>query len=311
VHASPRTRRAWIAWATVCLIWGTTYLAIKIALNTIPPFLMGGLRYFVAGLVLAVALRGSGRPLPARADWPKLALLGFFMLAIGNGGVVWGEQYLASGLTAVIIGTSPFWMVAIDGLLPDGEALHVQQWIGLAMGFGGIVMLVWPEISIAGTSVAHVIAGVFALQLACVGWATASAYTRRHVVPSDVLGVAALQMIFGGAFLLLLGTLMGEWSQMSLTTTTATALVYLTVAGSIIAFVAYSYALSNLPVALVSTYTYVNPVIAVALGVLWLHEPFERRQLLAAAVIIFGMVVVRRGRRRGRRIDTPEEPVHE
>jgi len=291
----------------VCVIWGTTYLAIKISLDTVPPFLLGGIRYVIAGVVLAAGLRAAGRPLPAREDWPKLMFMGFCMLTLGNGGVVWGEQYLASGLTAVIIATCPFWMVAVDGMMPGGEALHVRQWAGLACGFLGIVLLVWPEIAASHQTTAHLIIGVAALQIACIGWAVASAQTRRHVGRRDILGAAALQMFFGGAFMMIGGTALGEWSRLSLTTTTAVAMTYLTVFGSIIAFVCFSYALSHLPVAVASLYTYVNPVIAVALGVLWLHEPFERRQLLAAVVIAIGIVVVKTGRP----AVADEEPVHE
>jgi drug/metabolite transporter (DMT)-like permease len=300
-------KRAWIAWAAVCVIWGTTYLAIKISLDTIPPFLCGGIRYVIAGVVLAAGLRASGRPLPAREDWPKLMFMGFCMLTLGNGGVVWGEQYLPSGLTAVIIATCPFWMVAVDGMLADGEALHARQWAGLALGFLGIVLLVWPEIAASHQTTVHLSIGITALQIACLGWAVASAQTRRHVVRRDILGAAALQMFFGGAFMMIAATALGEWSHVSLTTSTAIAMTYLTVAGSIVAFVCYSYALSHLSVAVVSLYTYVNPVIAVALGVLWLHEPFERRQLFAAGVIAVGVTIVKMGRSAA----TDEEPVHE
>ena len=116
-------RRAWLAWVAICLIWGTTYIGIKIALETIPPFLMGGIRNVIAGLILAVALRVQGHPLPSRQDWGKLAVLGFFMLLMGNGGVVWGEQYVPSGLTAVLIGTNPFWMVSVDAMMRNGKQL--------------------------------------------------------------------------------------------------------------------------------------------------------------------------------------------
>ena len=149
------------------------------------------------------------------------------MLAIGNGGVVWGEQYLTSGLTAVIIATSAFWMVGVDALLPDGNRPHLRQGIGLLVGFGGIVVLLWPDISRGGVGAHRLLLGVASLQLACVGWAVASAYTRRHVQADDVLGAAALQMLFGGAFLLIGGSLTGEWAAFSLTTRTSGALLYL------------------------------------------------------------------------------------
>jgi drug/metabolite transporter (DMT)-like permease len=285
-------RRAWIAWTAVCIIWGTTYLGIKIALETIPPFLMGGIRYLAGGALLSLILIARGRRLPAVADWGRLAVLGFFMLLLGNGGVVWGEQFVPSGLTAVLIGTSPFWMVSVEAIVTGGKQLYLRQWVGLMTGFAGILLLVWPDIVKGGASGRGFAFGVIALQIACAGWAIGSSYTRRHVMPRDVMGAAALQMFFGGGFLLIAGTVSGEWSHLSFTNRTLGSLVYLTLAGSVIAFAAYSYALQHLDVAIVSLYTYVNPVIALALGTLVLGEPFTLRMVVSAAVIILGVVVV-------------------
>ena len=286
------TRRAWFAWAIVCTVWGTTYLAIKIGLETIPPFLMGGLRYILAGAILAVIVRAQGRHLPARAHWGTLAVLGFFMMGFGNGGVVWGEQYVPSGLTAVLIATSPFWMVSLDAMVTGGRQLHLRQWIGLIVGFAGILLLVWPDIQIGGAGGRQFLFGVLALQLACAGWAVGSAYTRRHVTPRDVIGSAALQMIFGGIFMIAVGSVLGEWTHLAFSTRTALAFGYLTVFGAVLAFTAYSYALRHLPMAIVSLYSYVNPVIAVALGTLLLHEPFHLRMLVAAGIIVVGVLIV-------------------
>jgi drug/metabolite transporter (DMT)-like permease len=289
---SPATRqRAWFAWSLVCVIWGTTYLAIKIALESIPPFLMGGIRYVIAGAILAAWLMATGRPLPLKGARGRLVVLGFFMLTLGNGGVVWGEQYLSSGLTAVIIATTPFWMVGVDAAL-GGDRLHLRQVIGLAVGLAGIVILVWPDLALGGNT-RQVLWGILALQIACCGWAIASSSTRRHVVSADVLGAAALQMMFGGGFLVLLGVLVGEWQTLSFTPRTTTALVYLILAGSLVAFAAYSYALRHLPVAVVSLYTYINPVIAVALGTLLLGEPFHLSMVVGGAVIAMGILIVR------------------
>ncbi len=295
---TPAVRRnAWIAWAAVCLIWGTTYLAIKIALETIPPFLMGGIRYLMGGTILALWLVLRGQTLPPSREWGRLAVLGFLMIALGNGGVVWAEQYLASGLTAVVIATSPFWMVAVDSWLPGAERLSARQWGGLFIGFLGIVMLVWPDISLGGGTGRGIVLGVLSVQVACIGWAIASAYTRRHSGSRNVLGVAAVQMCFGGVFMTLAGTVMGEWSHLAFSPRTLASLIYLTLAGSVIAFAAYSYALRHLPIATVSLYTYVNPVIAVALGTLLLGEPFRLSMIAAALVIVVGMLVVRPVRR--------------
>lgn len=292
---APATRRrAWIAWAAVCIIWGTTYLAIKVGLDTIPPFLMGGVRYIASAIILGTWLKLQGHPLPARQDWGRLAVLGFFMLMLGNGGVVWGEQYLSSGLTAVLIGTTPFWMVGVDAMFPGGTPMHARQWIGLAIGFFGIVLLVWPDITGGGASGHGGVLGVIAIQIACAGWALGSAYTRRHVMPRDLLGSAALQMLFGGIIMTIAGTLTGEWSHLSFTPKTTLAMGYLTIFGGVIAFSAYSYALGHLDIAIVSLYSYINPVIAVILGILILGEPFAWRMLLAAAIIVAGILIVRK-----------------
>jgi len=293
VKSAAIQRRAWIAWAAVCLIWGTTYLAIKIALETIPPFLMGGIRYLIGGTILAAWLMARREGLPPVREWGRLALLGFLMIALGNGGVVWAEQYLASGLTAVVIATSPFWMVAIDALFPGADRLGLRQWGGLFIGFCGIVLLMWPELSLGGATGRATALGILAVQIACAGWAVASAYTRRHSLSRNVLGVAAVQMFFGGFFMTMAGTVTGEWAHLGFSPRTLWALIYLTLAGSVIAFAAYSYALRHLPIATVSLYTYVNPVIAVALGTLLLGEPFRATMLVAAAIIVVGMLVVR------------------
>lgn len=290
------TRRAWIAWFAICLIWGTTYLAIKVALDTIPPLLLGGFRYLLAASIMLIGLRFSGRSLPPRSTWLTQAVLGFFMLALGNGGVVTGESYLSSGLTAVLVATSPFWMVGVDAVFPGGARLHARQFIGMLVGFLGIVMLVWPDLSIGGASGRDVLIGVIAVQVACLGWSLASSYTKRHVMSGDVLGAATLQMLFGGLFMTAGGTVRGEWAHLSFNLSTSLSLAYLTLLGSVVAFVAYSYALKHLPIAVVSLYTYVNPVIAVALGILLLDEPFDLRQVAAAAVIAVGMVIVRPGK---------------
>jgi len=291
VTGSRETRRAWIAWIAICVIWGTTYLAIKVALGTIPPLLVGGLRYLTACAVMVVALKLQGRRLPPLSAWPIQAVIGFTMLGLGNGGVVIAEQYLTSGLTAVLVGVSPFWMVGIDAAFPGGKPLRLMQLVGMTVGFFGIVMLVWPDLRAdlgRGTLI-----GVVAVQIACLGWSLASSYSKRHPQSSDVIGTATLQMGFGGLLMTLVATARGEWSHVSFTPTTTAALAYLAVLGSVVAFVSYSYALKHLPISVVSLYTYVNPVIAVALGALLLHEPFGLRQIMAAGVIAVGMIIVR------------------
>ena len=135
---------AWAAWLCICVVWGTTYLAIRIALETLPPALMGAMRWIAAGTLLSTMLRARGERLPEWRAWPSLALLGVLMIGVGNGGVVWAEQTVPSGLTAVLVSSTPFWIVGIERVMPNGDALTLRRLAGLSLGFSGIVLLVWP-----------------------------------------------------------------------------------------------------------------------------------------------------------------------
>ena len=278
----------------VCLIWGTTYLGIRISLETIPPLLMAAMRWIAAGGLLIAVLALRGERMPARPEWPALAMLGILLLGFGNGAVVWAEQTVPSGLTAVLVATAPFWMVGIDALMADGEAITLRRLLGLTVGFAGIVMLVWPEIRFDGGGF---LAGVIATQIACVGWALGSSYARRrgrgHASGENVLVTAAFEMLFGGIALLIVSLALHETARLTFTPRTASALLYLIFVGAIAGFSAYAYALKHLSVATVSLYAYVNPMIAVVLGTLVLQEPFSVRMLLAALVVLLGSALVR------------------
>jgi drug/metabolite transporter (DMT)-like permease len=292
--SSHRQRRlAYMAWVMVCVIWGTTYLGIRISLESMPPALMGGLRWTIAGALLAsyVALKGHQLPPPSR--WGGILLLGFLLLVLGNGGVVVAEQWVPSGLAAVLVACSPFWMAAVEACLPDGDRLRGKVIAGLLVGFTGILVLVWPDLKAGGAASHGFVAGVVALQIAAFGWSLGSAYSRRHGRSDNVLGTTAYQMLAGGLMMVLAGTMRGEWSHLFFTHRTALALVYMSTVGAIGGFVAYTYALRHLPVSFVSLYAYINPVIAVALGVLFLGEPFDRRMAAAAALVFAGVAVVR------------------
>jgi len=304
-------RRAYAAWIVVCLVWGTTYLGIRICLETIPPLIMGGIRYTAAGSLLILILALSGQRLPGPRAWPSLWVLGALMIGIGNGGVVWAEQTVPSGLTAVLVATSPFWMVGVDAIVPPRVSLTPRRWSGLAVGFAGIVMLVWPEIQFSGGR--GFLAGVVAAQIACVGWAFGSAYSRRrgHGAAKDenVLATAAFEMLFGGVCLTVAALAIHEGSRLAFSTRTAAALIYLILVGAVAGFTAFAYALKHLPVATVSLYAYVNPVIAVLLGRLILKEPFTLRMAGAAAVVLVGILLVRGGAVSGRRSQVPSPSI--
>jgi drug/metabolite transporter (DMT)-like permease len=291
---SPRERRlAYLSWIAVCLIWGTTYLGIRVSLETMPPALMGGLRWLIAGGLLTFYLVARGERLPPPSRWGGIVLMAFLLLGLGNGGVVVAEQWVPSGLTAVLIATSPFWMAAVEACFRDGERLTRSAAAGLIVGFLGIVVLVWPELSMTSASSRLFLVGIVSIQIASLGWSLGSAYSRRHTRQDHVLGTTALQMLAGGILMTAAGTVLGEWRALSFTTRTATALIYLSTIGAIGGFVAYTYALRHLPVAFVSLYAYINPVIAVALGVAVLGEPFNSRMAIAAALVFAGVAIVR------------------
>jgi drug/metabolite transporter (DMT)-like permease len=225
--------------------------------------------------------------------WPGLVLLGFLMICLGNGAVIWAEQWVPSGIAAVVIASNPFWMTGIEALLPGGERLGAAMLAGLLVGFAGILLLVWPDLTAGGEPGRQFGIGVIALQVACAGWAVGSAYGKRHARGENALASAALQMFFGGVIMLAIATLRGEWSMLSFNSRTLAAEIYLTLFGSIAAYSAYVYALKHLPVSTVSLYAYVNPVIAVLLGSLLLNEPFGVRVLVASALVLCGIAIVR------------------
>lgn len=291
--------RAYLAWITVCVLWGTTYLGIRVALESLPVALLAGLRWTAAGVLLALLLPLAGEKLPAPRTWGPIALIGFLMAVIGNGGVVWAEQYVPSGLAAVIVATVPFWQVLVEAALPRGERVTARGLVGLAFGFGGIVVLVWPELTLDGGGGRLFLYGVVALQLASIGWALGTSYTKRHSVPGSPLGVIAMQMLLSGLMLLAIGTLAGEWSRLSFTARSAAAMGYLVVFGSVVGYTAYVYALKHLPLSTVSLYAYVNPIIAVVLGWLLLDEPFGMRVIVASALVLGGIAIVRAAARAG------------
>ncbi len=284
-------RRAYLAWVVVCLVWGTTYLAIRISIETNPPLLMSAFRWLAAGSLLVTMLKIRGERLPGRSAWPSLSIIGLLLLGFGNGAVVWAEQTVASGLTAVLVAMAPLWMVGVDAVTPGGQSLTLQRIVGLIVGFAGIVVLVWPEIHFGGGG--GFLGGVISTQIACIGWAIGSAYARRRGREENVLAAVAVEMLFGGLWLLAAGLLRGEWTMLAFNPRTSAALAYLVVFGSVIGFSAYGYALKHLPVATVSLYAYVNPLIAVVLGVIVLKEALNARMIAAAAVVLAGMALVR------------------
>src|SRR5215207_3921877 len=284
---------AYGAWAAVCFFWGTTYLAIRVGLETFPPTLFAGLRFVVAGaLLFFVMTRQRNARLPLGREWFDLGVVGLMLLGVGNGAVVWAEQWVPSGMAALLVATSPFWAAALGRLQGDGERVGVRGLLGMAVGFGGLAMLVGPQLFGADLNGKYVL-GVIIIQVGCFAWQAGSVYSKVRPVGVSPLMASAVQMLWAGLVLTLAGTLIGEWGSMRFSGRSAGALLYLVVFGSIVAYSAYMYAIQKLPLPLVSTYSYVNPLVALVLGWLVLSEPLGWREAGAALVILLGVALVK------------------
>lgn len=285
-------RLAYAAWLAVCFFWGTTYLAIRVGVQVAPPLLFNGIRVLAAGVLLMAWLRVRGQPLPTRADWLHLGIVGTALLGIGNGLVSWSAQWVPSGLAAVSIAMTPFWMVGVEALRPKGDRPTWNAVAGLALGCCGMALLVAPRLQTAHLDTG-VLLGFAGLQVACASWSAGSIYSRYRPVPVSPLMGAAAQMIVGGVLVTLAGSLFGEWGRVVYSAQGVVAFLYLLVFGSLVGYAAYIYALQKLPVSTVSLYAYVNPVIAMALGAVLLRETLTVREIAAAAIILGGVAVVR------------------
>jgi drug/metabolite transporter (DMT)-like permease len=295
--------RIWIALIAVYITWGSTYLAIRFAVETMPPFLMAGLRFLIAGAILYVWRRLAGDAPAKPALWRSAAIVGFFLLVGGNGGVVWAEQRVASGVAALIVGSAPLWMVLIDALRPGGQRPNLQTSLGVLVGFAGIALLVGPS-QWNGGSLEMNPTGVAVLLLASVLWAVGSLYARDAKLPDSPLLGTGMEMLAGSAGLFLLGTLTGEWSRVDLAAISMRSiwgLLYLITGGALVGFAAYTWLLRNAPTPLVATYAYVNPLIAIFIGNLLADEALTPRLVIAALIIVSAVALINTGRARSPR----------
>ena len=305
--------KALIAYLVVCIFWGSTYLAIKVGVMELPPFLFAGLRFLVAGLLLLAIARALGDPLPRRSDWRTLAIVGLMLLAGGNAFVVWSEQYISSGVASIFVVTVAMWTALFDAIIPGGQSeLNWKVIAGLILGFLGTLLLV-------GATPAEIAAadkrGPIALTIASASWSLGTVYAKRHPTNASPYMGAAFQMIVGGSAVALVGTLLGEWPAWRMSPRGIGAMAYLVVFGSVLGYSAYAYALRHASATIVGTYAYVNPVIAVILGWLLLHEPVTARTFVAMGMILLAVVWIqfshklrRAGGPAGRR--TEEQPDH-
>ncbi len=300
----PLAWRVALAFAAIYLIWGSTYLAIRFAIETIPPLLMGGVRFLMAGGVLYVVLRLRGVPAPTRVHWRSALVVGGLLLFGGNGGVIVAEQLVPSGMAALVIATVPLWMALLNWKWGDHIRPNVGAAIGLGLGVLGISLIAAPGASADSSAINPI--GMLILVSAALFWSIGSLYSRHTNLPSNALLATSMEMLAGGALMLTVGLLLGQFGQVRLdhlALRSLAALGYLVVFGSLIGFTAYVWLLRVSTPARVSTYAFVNPVVAVFLGWALAGEALTPRELIAAAIIILAvmMITLNQARTRPRR----------
>ncbi len=286
--------KLWTALLALWIVWGSTYLAIRFAVETIPPFLHSALRFLVSGIILVLWRRAAGDALPTKSNWKATAVVGVFLLLGGNGLVGLAEKNVPSGIAALMITTSPFWLVLFESLRAGGTKPSLQTILGLILGFGGVFLLVGPG-EVAGTNQAFDRFSIILLIISPILWAAGSIYARGADMPQSVLMSTGMQMLAGSAALFVVSALVGELNHLNLaavSTRSWLGLLYLITFGSLVGFVAYGWLVQNAPVPLLSTYAYVNPVVAVFLGWLLADETLNARVAVASAVIIGAVAII-------------------
>jgi drug/metabolite transporter (DMT)-like permease len=297
------------AFAAVYVIWGSTYLGMRYAVESIPPFLMAGTRNLAAGLLLFAFARARGRVMPSRIEWRDAAVTGGLLLTVGNGGVAYAEQVIPSGVTALLMALVPLWMVLFDWLRPHGVRPRPLMAVGLAVGFAGVALLARGQGNHSGPAHGW---DVVILMASSVSWAFGSIFGRGAQKPASPLLGVAMQMIAGGSLLLGLAFARGETSQFSfdrVTLLSAGAWLYLIVAGSLVGYTCYVWLLHATTPARVATYAYVNPFIAVLLGCTIGREVFSHGLLVAGGLIVLAVALIVRGGARQAATAAPSEEV--
>ena len=292
-QSTPSTALVVAAFAAVYLIWGSTFLGIAVAIKTIPPLLMAGLRWLVAGGLLYSVLRLRGVPRPEPIEWRNGAVVGALLIGVGNGGMSWSQQMVPSGITALVIAAVPLWMILFEWWRPKGRRPHGLVFAGLALGFVGVTLIILGRDHGGNRVVPPLAAGV--LLFATVSWAVGSIWARHVRLPSAPLMSVATQMLAAGPLLILGSAATGEFSRFhpsAITGLSVGAFTYLVLLGSIVGFSAYAWLLQVSTPARVSTYAYVNPLIAVVLGRVVLAEPLPHTVLLAGVAILAGVIMI-------------------
>ena len=285
--------KAYLAWVSICIIWGTTYLAIRVGVKDMPPLLFAGLRWLLAGPIILLFLKLRGYKLPEKQDLKHIAVVGLLLLGVGNGLVAFAEQWLPSGLTALLLTTMPFWVVSIESTLPTGPKLNFMIVAGLILGIAGVSFILGFDFKALLNS--SYLLGVSGLMIGVLGWASGTVYSKYVKVTVHPLMNAAIQMCIAGLALTIVSGIFGEYPKFHFTQDSLLAFLYLLVFGAFIAYGAYIYAISHLPISFISTYAYINPVIALFLGWLILDEKLNTAIIVGALIILLAVYIVKKG----------------
>lgn len=293
--AHPRRLQIVIAFALVYVVWGSTYLAIRIAVEHLTPLMVGGLRFTTAGLLMLGFRALSGHPIIVpRHDLVRLAVIGFLLLVTANVVTAWAEIYITSGLAALFFAVTPLWILILERLCHSTDRLSRRGLAGIALGICGVAILLWPSISAtghAGFSPRQLFGSVLML-CSTFSWAAGSFLTKRWRIPVDPFTGSGWQMLIGGLISSTLALLFGDLHRTTWAAGSLWAIAYLVSAGSLVGYTAYVWLLKNVPIAKVATYVYVNPIIALILGCVFLGEKIDRFMIAGAAVIILSVILV-------------------
>jgi drug/metabolite transporter (DMT)-like permease len=282
-----------MAFAAVYVLWGSTYLSLRFALETIPPFLMVGFRFLLAGSIMIIYAKLNKHSWPRREEIKNSAWVGILLLVLGNGGVVYAEQYIDSGITALIITIEPVWVILLLWIKSKNERPSLVVWLGILLGLAGMMILIVPSEISEAEKLDPV--GVVVLILSSICWALGSVYALRATLPSSAAFNTGFQMLIAGACLLMIGSFHNEWSVLDVSGISNRSIggfLYLVICGSLIGFTSYTYIVKNANPSSVSTYAYVNPVVAVFLG-WWLgNESLSAHTLIAAFLLVSAVVLI-------------------
>ena len=295
---APRRVLPWLALVTTWIVWGSTYLAIRIVVRWLPPFAAASLRFSAAGSVMGLAALGFDRRhgWPTRRQWLDYAVIGCLLLGLGNAVVMWSEQRLPSGLVALVVASVPLWITLIDGLRPGGEAWTLRVWLGALLGFLGVTLIAQPGASLDPGQAG----GILALQGAALAWSLGALYSQSITRKLPLCSAAAIEMLAGGLLLVVESKVAGEdVARFAVAPREAwLALLYLAVFGSLVGFTAYAWLLRNARPAVATSYAYVNPIVAVLLGAVLYGESLGASTVIANVLVAFAVVIVLAGPRR-------------